>query len=294
MKNLTILIFFLVFSSNILQAKKIKSSAPIKGEILVEESSAPMLNAVCLLIIENQAALARKKQKTDKNRAQNTGYCSSVLVDNKNLLTSAHCLWNDMEEMTNRLVSIKCATRNPTSLIEVKNSEAETSNPIRIKYNLRYRDAIDYEESVQYDIGLINLPEDKLIQNLEPLKIASDNQFREFRQSKNRECRMAGYGETSNNTSGELHTANLDPSFTETIRVSGNAIIADIKKIKDKEGKSFIALGDSGGALYCKLRTDKDPEATEWVLVGINSGGKGQKKSGALNKMFWSKARINF
>jgi hypothetical protein len=110
----------------------------------------------------------------------------------------------------------------------------------------------------------------------------------------NRECRMAGYGETSNNTGGILHTANLDPSFAQTIRVNGNAIVADIKKIKDKEGKSFIAQGDSGGALYCKLKKDSDPNTKEWVLVGINSGGKGQKKSGALNKMFWSRARINF
>jgi hypothetical protein len=64
MKNLTILIFFLVFSSNILQAKKIKSSAPIKGEILVEESSAPMLNAVCLLIIENAEWLVMERHQT--------------------------------------------------------------------------------------------------------------------------------------------------------------------------------------------------------------------------------------
>jgi hypothetical protein len=63
MKNLTILIFFLVFSSNILQAKKIKSSGPIKGEILVEESSDPMLNAVCLLIIENAEWLVMERRQ---------------------------------------------------------------------------------------------------------------------------------------------------------------------------------------------------------------------------------------
>lgn len=281
-----VLIFFVLSMSNITSAKQIM--IPIKGTVLPNSSN---FDSICRIDI-----LMPVGYKKNKEIVREQAFCSAVLIDKNRLLTSAHCLWDENMEANPLVVAIKCGAKNSG---EFKVSIENKKQGFPTEYNANYPEEMGGMDSeAAQDVGMVNLPVGQEIKNIEPLKIASAKQIETLLRSEKRTCRISGYGQTSkkDGEEGKLYAAELNEEFANNLEVKGTLIRTHAKKSKSTE-LNTIAPGDSGGGLYCLLPSDGDKKDLEWVLLGINRGGKGIVSSGWFNpniRMYWSLARTDF
>lgn len=283
---LYVLIFLVLSTPALVNASQVM--IPIKGTVLPQSSN---FDSICRIDI-----LIPVAYKKNKELVREEAFCSAVLIDKNKLLTSAHCLWDENMEAKPLVVAIKCGAKGSAKFkISIENTE----QGFPTEYNALYPEEMGGTDSeAAQDLGIVSLPTGQEIKGIEPLKIASTKQIEALLGSKKRTCRISGYGQTAkkDGEEGKLYTAELNEEFANNLEVKGTLIRTHAKKSKNTE-LNTIAPGDSGGGLYCLLASDDKKKDPEWVLLGINRGGKGIVSSGWFNpniRMYWALARTDF